>query len=81
MDFFMSKLSGMFDMFGAKIPQVNIPWAKFGQFMDVVNPYLAQANVIFPVDALLAMLVIWGTIRVALLIIWTISFIRRMLPF
>lgn len=81
MDFMMDKLSWLLDKFGAEVPQVNIPWEKLNTMMDVLNPYLAQANIIFPVDAILTMLIILGGIRAILLVIWSISFVRKMLPF
>lgn len=81
MSFFMDKISWLLDKFAGKIPQVEIPWEKFSSFMDIVNPYLSQANIIFPVDALLTILILYGTIRAILLIIWTVAFIRKLLPF
>lgn len=81
MDFIFNKLSWLINKFGSKVPNVKVPFEKLTHFMDVINPYLAQANVIFPVDAVLLILIILGGIRAILLLVWTLEFIRKMLPF
>lgn len=81
MDFMMDKLSWLLDKFGAKIPSITIPWEKFHAGMDLITPHLSTMNVLFPVDTILTILILWGTFRAILLIIWTITFVRKMLPF
>ncbi len=77
----MNKLTGILNKFAGKIPSFNIPWHKFSQYMDTVTPYLSQMNVIFPIDTFLTILILWGTMRAVMLVIWGISFVRKMLPF
>lgn len=81
MDFMMNKLADLLNKFSGKIPSLNIPWDKFSHGMDVITPYLSKMNVLFPVDTILTILVLWGTFRAVLLVIWTITFFRKMLPF
>jgi hypothetical protein len=81
MDYMLDKVGWLLKKFGGKIPKVDIPWDKLTSMMDVINPYLAEANQIFPVDTLLTVLIIWAGLRAALFIIWTISFVRKLLPF
>jgi len=81
MDFMMKKLAWLLDKFSSKIPDVNIPWEKLQIYQNILDEYLSQANMIFPVDAILAILIIYGAFRAALLVIWTIKFIRDLLPF
>lgn len=77
----MNKLAELLDKFGSKIPSIDIPWEKFHNGMDLITPHLSTMNIIFPVDTILTILVLWGTFRAILLIIWSITFIRKMLPF
>lgn len=81
MDWMMEKVAWIIDKFADKIPQINIPWERFESGMDVITPHLSKMNVIFPVDTILTILILWGTFRAVLLIIWTLSFIRKLLPF
>jgi hypothetical protein len=81
MNWFIDKITSILDRFGDKIPSVNFQWEKFDQFMNVLTPYLADANVIFPVDDVLVMLGILLSVRAVLFAIWCIKFIRDLLPF
>jgi hypothetical protein len=81
MDFMMDKITWLLNKFNLKIPSFTIPWNKLTEMMDIINPYLAQANIIFPVDTILTILIIMGSIRAVLLVIWSLAFIRKMLPF
>lgn len=77
----MNKLAGLFEKFGSKIPKAEVPWSDLTKYQSVLDEYLATANMIFPVQALLTILIAYGTFRAVLLVIWIISFIRSMLPF
>lgn len=67
--------------FGAQIKMPPIPFDKFNTFMAFMQPYMAEANVLFPVDDILVMLAIILGIRAVLWIIWAAAFVRKMLPF
>lgn len=81
MDFMMKKLAWLLDKFSSKIPSVNIPWEKLAFYQNILDEYLSKANMIFPVDTIMTILIIYGAFRAALLVIWTLSFIRSLLPF
>ncbi|MEW9702926.1 hypothetical protein [Paenibacillus sp. SI8] len=81
MDFIYNKLSGILERFGASIPNFELPFNRLAEFMAVLNPHLAQANILFPVDAVVTILIILGAVRAVLLVIWGIEFVRKMLPF
>lgn len=81
MDFMMNKLSELLEKFGSKLPALEMPWNNLAKYQAVIDQYLSQANVIFPVGAILTMLIAYGTLRAVLLAIWVIKFIRDLLPF
>lgn len=81
MDFLIDKVVGILDKFKMKIKPPSIPWEKYNQAMDFLGGYLADANVIFPVDDLMVMVGIVVAIRAVLFVVWGISFVRKMLPF
>lgn len=81
MNWFIDKIAWVMDKFGKKVPKADIPWDKLDSFMNTLTPYLADANILFPVDDILAMLIILMAIRAVLLAIWVIKFIRGLLPF
>lgn len=81
MSYFFDKIASLADKFRLKIPSLDIPWDKLGEMMSRVNPYLADANQIFPVDAILTCLGIWCVLQVVLLTIWVFKFLRDLLPF
>lgn len=77
----MNTLAGIFDRFSDRIPNFEMPFNKYYTYWPMIEGYLIQANSIFPVDAILSMLIILGTLRGVLLVIWTIKFVRQLLPF
>lgn len=81
MSFMMEKIAWLLNKFSGKIPAVDIPWDNLSKYQTVLDEYLSQANILFPVDTLLTILIIYGVFRAALLVIWTISFVRSLLPF
>lgn len=81
MDFMMNKISELLERFGSKIPALEMPWGNLNKYQAVLDEYLGQANMIFPVGAILTMLIAYGTLRAVLLAIWVIKFIRDLLPF
>jgi len=81
MDFLIGKVVWLLDKFGAEIHMPTIPFEKFSQFMTFMQPYMDQANVLFPVDDILVMLAIILGLRAVLWVIWAAAFIRKMLPF
>lgn len=81
MDFMLDKISWLLNKFSGKIKIPVIPWEKLNAMMEVVNPYLADANVIFPVDTIIQITLINMGIQAVMLLIWTITFVRKMLPF
>lgn len=81
MDFFMSKVTEIINRFSGMISVPVIPWENLQKFMDKITEYLSQANMIFPVDAILTILVIFVGICAVLLFIWALKFIRDLLPF
>lgn len=81
MNFLMSKITEWLNKASSAIEVPEIPWHKFEEMMQVVNPYLSQANILFPVDAILLMLIIFAGIRVVLIVLWGLQFIRGMFPF
>lgn len=81
MDFFMNKIADLLDQYGGQINIPVIPWEKLSEGMAIINQYLAEANRIFPVYELLFMLSILLGIKAVLILIWTVKFIRDLLPF
>lgn len=80
MDRLLDIIIDMVGRFGGSITAPDIPWNKLYSMMDVLMPYLRKANSIFPVDDILAIFVILGAIRIVLIVLWSIKFIRSMLP-
>lgn len=77
----MNKISQMLEKFGSKIPKMEVPWDNLATYQLVLDEYLAQANMIFPVGTILTILIAYGTVRAVMLAIWVIKFIRDLLPF
>lgn len=77
----MNNISGLLEKFGNKIPALNVPWHQYADQMSVITPYIAKANILFPIDTALTIISIRFVIAAILLIIWTIQFVRKMLPF
>lgn len=67
--------------FGGAIPIPEIPWDKLTSMMDFLMPHLIKANSLFPVDEIFQCLIVLGGIRIILVILWSVKFIRSMLPF
>lgn len=81
MDFMLTQLSGLIDKLGGAIPNLAIPFEKLATFMAVLQPYLDEANILFPVSAIFTILVALASLRAVLMAIWVLKFIRSMLPF
>lgn len=81
MDFFMSKVTEIINKFSKKITVPKIPWENLQRYMNTVTEYLADANILFPVDTILTILAIFVGICAVLLFVWALKFIRDLLPF
>lgn len=81
MDRLLQVIIDMVGRFGGAVTAPDIPWSKLYSMMDVLQPYLSEANILFPVDDILLMMIIFGAIRIVLIVLWSIKFIRSMLPF
>ena len=81
MDRLLQVIIDMVGRFGGAVTPPTIPFDKLYSMMDVLMPYLNKANSIFPVDDILFIFVILGGIRIVLIVLWSIKFIRSMLPF
>lgn len=81
MDFFMNFIADILKRFGSKIPTVDFNFDKFPEMLAKIQPYLAEANIIFPIDDLLLMVIIITGLWSILMVIWMIQFIRNLLPF
>lgn len=81
MDFFMSKVTEIIQKFSKKMDVPVIPWENLKIFMRRLDEYLADANMIFPVDTILTIMIILLGIFAVLLFVWALKFIRDLLPF
>lgn len=81
MNEFLSYLTKITKKAGAIMPDFSLPIEKVNQYMEVINPILADANILFPVDDILAAFIVLGTLRITLLVIWVFKFVRDLLPF
>lgn len=80
MDRLIDVVIDMVKLFGGAVEIPAIPWDKLYSMMDKLMPYLNKANSIFPVDDIFQIFIILGAIRLILVILWSIKFVRSMLP-
>lgn len=81
MDFMLGKITELINKYAEGFNVPEIPIDRFNYYMGVISNFLAQANTIFPVDDLLVILGILIGLTAVMFVIWTISFIRKLLPF
>ncbi|MEI7028341.1 hypothetical protein [Paenibacillus sp. y28] len=81
MDFLIGKLTWLLDKYAGQMSMPSIPYSSYSGYLAVMQPYISEANVLFPVDDILLMLSIILGIRAVLWIIWGVVFIRNLLPF
>jgi hypothetical protein len=80
-DGILNNMSTFLEKVAKWIPKINIPWSKLTEKWSFIEQYIKQANVFFPLDALLTVIGLVITFLGVMLIIWGIKFLRELMPF
>lgn len=63
------------------IPQIDIPFEKYGENWSIIQGHIEKANVFLPIDTFITIMGIIMTFVGVMIIIWLISFILEFIPF
>lgn len=84
----MNAIDGLFNMFTKflnmvtfAIPDLHIPFDKYGESWAIISKYIGEANIFLPIDTFITIMGIIFAFVGVMVVIWVATFLLDQIPF